>query len=356
MLGEADVLLVRRGDPTRDTPSPVSIHGLPVWEMLARELASDGMTLAVCSDRDVLDASVGAILLWDFGSIVRIPRELRGRELVSWCLESPLVAHRAFHHLEEIVEASRATLTFSGAKALVANSDDVTSINYPITPREPVVDDWENRDFLVMIASNKRLRPSFANVDLRRPYRSARVIASNVLAQTYRLRGSWSLPDLYETRLEAVRFFAGESGFRLFGKGWDGEGALAGRASSVYGGHAAVKDETLRRFRFCLCFENTRFPGYITEKIFDCLFAGTIPVYLGAPDVARFLPAETFIDAAGFPTVAALRDYLRDVGPTQAAVYLEAARFFLSSADFHRFHESAFVAALIRQVKRVQRG
>ena len=39
---------------------------------------------------------------------------------------------------------------------------------------------------------------------------------------------------------------------------------------------------------------------WITEKIFDCFYAGTIPVYLGAPDVARWLPPECFIDMRRF--------------------------------------------------------
>jgi hypothetical protein len=36
--------------------------------------------------------------------------------------------------------------------------------------------------------------------------------------------------------------------------------------------------------------------GYITEKIFDCLYAGTIPLYLGAPDILKYVPADVFVD------------------------------------------------------------
>ena len=30
--------------------------------------------------------------------------------------------------------------------------------------------------------------------------------------------------------------------------------------------------------------------GYISEKIFDCFYSGTIPIYLGAKDVKTIFP------------------------------------------------------------------
>ena len=48
--------------------------------------------------------------------------------------------------------------------------------------------------------------------------------------------------------------------------------------------------------QFALCFENSILKGWVTEKIFDCLFTGTIPIYLGAPEICGHVPAECFID------------------------------------------------------------
>lgn len=55
---------------------------------------------------------------------------------------------------------------------------------------------------------------------------------------------------------------------------------------------ASVEDKlgTLRHFRFALCFENCVFPGYVTEKVFDCFLSGCVPIYLGAPDITDFIP------------------------------------------------------------------
>jgi hypothetical protein len=39
------------------------------------------------------------------------------------------------------------------------------------------------------------------------------------------------------------------------------------------------KKNTLEKYKFSICYENARdIPGYITEKIFDCFFAGCVPI------------------------------------------------------------------------------
>ncbi len=49
-----------------------------------------------------------------------------------------------------------------------------------------------------------------------------------------------------------------------------------------------LKSEGLAPYRFSVVIENSREPGYFTEKLLDAFFCDTIPVYWGAPDVARF--------------------------------------------------------------------
>lgn len=36
--------------------------------------------------------------------------------------------------------------------------------------------------------------------------------------------------------------------------------------------------------------------GYMTKKLFDCLYVGTIPLHLGAPDISSLIPPEAYID------------------------------------------------------------
>ncbi|KAG2584483.1 putative fucosyltransferase-like protein [Panicum virgatum] len=52
------------------------------------------------------------------------------------------------------------------------------------------------------------------------------------------------------------------------------------------------KVETLKRYKFSLAFENSNEEDYVTEKYFQSLVAGSIPVVVGAPNIQEFSPGE----------------------------------------------------------------
>jgi hypothetical protein len=69
--------------------------------------------------------------------------------------------------------------------------------------------------------------------------------------------------------------------------------------------------ELTGRYKFALVFENSVAVDYVTDKLYDALAAGAVPVYLGAPNVADYLPGEhCLID---------VRDY---AAPKDLAAYL----------------------------------
>lgn len=51
------------------------------------------------------------------------------------------------------------------------------------------------------------------------------------------------------------------------------------------------KVKTLKRYKFSLAFENSNEEDYVTEKFFQSLVAGTIPVVVGAPNIQDFAPS-----------------------------------------------------------------
>ena len=61
---------------------------------------------------------------------------------------------------------------------------------------------------------------------------------------------------------------------------------------------------------FALCFENMILPGWITEKLFDCFYAGTVPIYWDATDIERWVPRECFVDMRQFAGYEELRGFL----------------------------------------------
>lgn len=54
--------------------------------------------------------------------------------------------------------------------------------------------------------------------------------------------------------------------------------------------------EVFNKYKFIICFENSYNDGYITEKIFNCLFADTIPIYSGSSIIHNFINKDCFIN------------------------------------------------------------
>lgn len=88
--------------------------------------------------------------------------------------------------------------------------------------------------------------------------------------------------------------------------------ALRNRTLVEDRGRATLR-QVIRAYRFTLAFENSIDTDYVTEKFYGPLGAGSVPVYLGAPNVADFAPGERcYVDARDF------------AGPRELAAHLAA--------------------------------
>jgi hypothetical protein len=85
----------------------------------------------------------------------------------------------------------------------------------------------------------------------------------------------------------------------------------------------------------------------VSEKLWDCFNAGCVPVYLGAPNVADYVPANTFIDKRNF-TYEELYRYMSAMSEREYNGYLEAAADYLRSPAFRIFSSEAYVELLAR--------
>ncbi len=61
-------------------------------------------------------------------------------------------------------------------------------------------------------------------------------------------------------------------------------------------GFETEKRNYIRKFKFTFAFENSSYPGYTTEKLFDPLIVGSIPLYWGNPEVAKDFNPKSFIN------------------------------------------------------------
>ncbi len=84
---------------------------------------------------------------------------------------------------------------------------------------------------------------------------------------------------------------------------------LRNRPEHIGGGDA--RPELYRRYKFTLAFENSYSPDYVTEKLFDPIAVGSVPVYRGTETVADLAPHPgSYIDARDFASAAELGRYL----------------------------------------------
>lgn len=172
--------------------------------------------------------------------------------------------------------------------------------------------------------------------------------------------------ELYSKRIEAIRWFEknASSDFALYGRGWDQytfkkilkplnrisflRKLFLFKKYPSYQGTVNDKKSVLSNHKFSICFENAKdIPGYITEKIFDCFFAGCIPIYWGANNIADHIPENTFIDFKKFSSYHDLHYFLKSIDEPQFQIYQENIKDFLSSDKSKQFQASYFAQTIV---------
>ncbi len=73
----------------------------------------------------------------------------------------------------------------------------------------------------------------------------------------------------------------------------------------------ADKVEFLKESKFNIAYENSSYPGYTTEKIFEAFLANNIPVYWGNPEINKDFNEKAFINAHNFRTTKDLVEYIK---------------------------------------------
>lgn len=158
-------------------------------------------------------------------------------------------------------------------------------------------------------------------------------------------KGSYHQCELYSARRAAISFFEhiAPFDFDLYGTGWGIQEFPSAR------GNTPNKIAVLKNYKFCICYENMRNQkGYITEKIFDVLISGCVPIYWGADNISDYVPSNCFIDRRDFKSDQDLYAFLCSISETQHRNYVAAIKVFLESPEAFRFSHVYYVDTLIR--------
>jgi hypothetical protein len=72
------------------------------------------------------------------------------------------------------------------------------------------------------------------------------------------------------------------------------------------------KLDVIKNYKFTIAFENAISKDYVTEKFFDPLIMGSVPVYLGAPGIDTFSPGNnSFMDVRNYDFPKSLADAIK---------------------------------------------
>ena len=86
--------------------------------------------------------------------------------------------------------------------------------------------------------------------------------------------------------------------------------AQTDRGNAFYMNSAVDK---YKPYKFVICCENKKFPGYVTEKIINAMLAQSIPIYYGDPNVATHFNPKSFIDISSFQTCEDAIEFIKRV-------------------------------------------
>jgi hypothetical protein len=259
------------------------------------------------------------------------------------CLEAPIYAPFFYDNIDCIAKKFKFSLGFGFSEPLSETPVSTKNLQFrfPSFYLEDIqsISLWNDRKKLVLVAANKyKTNHLFIphHLSLINILRQLKSVTWKIRSRIYKKALAMSLHD---QRLEAIKYFAGKRTLGLYGSGWGNFDELPTAwghnlnkaINDQYLGLCQNKLETISNYQFSICFENMIWPGYMTEKIIDCFVAGTIPLYLGAPDIETIIPKEAFIDMRNFSSFEQVENYLNLITKDEALSIINAGREYLQT-------------------------
>lgn len=121
---------------------------------------------------------------------------------------------------------------------------------------------------------------------------------------------------------ERINFFKKLNQYKIVDSG--------GKVENNIGHEVSDKLRFISPYKFMIAFENSSYPGYVTEKIYECFFTNTIPIYWGSPVVSKDFNPKRILNRLEFKSDEELIERIRYLDLNEDA-YLE----FISQPIFN---------------------
>lgn len=145
------------------------------------------------------------------------------------------------------------------------------------------------------------------------------------------------------------------SRFDIFGPGWPASRRPDGKFfTSARGVYEGSKLELLQNYRFTIAYENCRNDcGYVSEKMFEAILGGSVPVYLGNAQIEKEVPREVFVDARRFASRLDLVTFIENMPKNQWQRMRDAGTQYLAGGAKVLFGSGQYARAIIGAVRSV---
>ena len=169
----------------------------------------------------------------------------------------------------------------------------------------------------------------------------------------------WDNPYcIYDLREKAVIWFLENhpQDFIFYGKKWQRIKSKLSHQNQIhfdtqYAGYTPDKRKALSKAKFALTFENAIYPHYVTEKIFDVITAGTVPIYMGAPNIKEYVPEQCFINFEDFKNFEELYNFISTMSEEKYFTYINCINEFLKDPTIHKNHPKNAVKTLLEHIE-----
>lgn len=340
------ILLCMRGiDDTFFTVNNINDHNGP-WKLLKERFANHGYELKPIANNDLSTAT--NILFFDYPSL-GIPRiESWVRKIIKRLLRRPAATPERATYQEAIKLGLRdriVLMLWEPASVVPENyrSETYAKFDTILTWNDDLID-------------NKKFFKYYHPYPLRGEKKAIPFGDKKFLVNISMNKYSNQENELYKERRKSIAFFDKYPTFDLFGYGWNKPVTRLQRLFPFlikkyvrYRGKCRNKLETLSQYKFSLCYENIQnINGFISEKIFDCFNAKTVPIYWGAENICEYIPADTFIDRRNFRSNAELYKFLNTMDEVRYNSYINAIENFLASNNYKKFLPENFIKTILK--------